>query len=33
MWTASLIGIALLVIAASYFSPAPPKHLVEAAGE
>lgn len=25
MWTASLIGIALLVIAASYFSPAPPK--------
>ncbi len=26
MWTASLIGIALLVIAASYFSPAPPKH-------
>ena len=24
-WTASLIGIALLVIAASYFSPAPPK--------
>lgn len=26
-WTASLIGIALLVIAASYFSPAPPKHV------
>ena len=25
MWTLSLIGIALLVIAASYFSPAPPK--------
>lgn len=25
LWTASLIGIALLVIAASYFSPAPPK--------
>jgi len=33
MWTASLIGIALLVIAASYFSPAPPKHAAEAAGE
>ena len=26
-WTASLIGIALLVIAASYFSPAPPKKV------
>ena len=25
MWTLSLIGIALLIIAASYFSPAPPK--------
>ncbi len=25
LWTASLIGIALLIIAASYFSPAPPK--------
>ena len=24
-WTASLIGVALLVLAASYFSPAPPK--------
>ena len=33
MWTASLIGIALLVIAVSYFSPAPPKHPAEAAGE
>ncbi|OGS96130.1 MAG: hypothetical protein A3H31_11010 [Gallionellales bacterium RIFCSPLOWO2_02_FULL_57_47] len=33
MWTASLIGIALLVIAASYFSPAPPKHELMAAGE
>jgi uncharacterized membrane protein len=33
MWTASLISIALLVIAASYFSPAPPKHELEAAGE
>ena len=33
MWTASLIGIALLVIAASYFSPAPPKHKLEAAEE
>jgi uncharacterized membrane protein len=33
MWTASLIGIALLVIAASYFSPAPPKHTAEATGE
>jgi uncharacterized membrane protein len=33
MWTASLIGIALLVIAASYFSPAPPKHAAEAVGE
>jgi uncharacterized membrane protein len=29
MWTASLIGIALLVIAASYFSPAPPKHMLK----
>ncbi|MDD2776506.1 MAG: DUF2339 domain-containing protein [Gallionella sp.] len=28
-WTASLIGIALLVIAASYFSPAPPKKETE----
>jgi uncharacterized membrane protein len=25
LWTVSLIGIALLIIAASYFSPAPPK--------
>ena len=25
LWTASLIGIALLIIATSYFSPAPPK--------
>lgn len=25
VWTLSLIGIALLIIAASYFSPAPPK--------
>ena len=25
VWTVSLIGIALLIIAASYFSPAPPK--------
>lgn len=25
LWTLSLIGIALLIIAASYFSPAPPK--------
>jgi len=33
MWTASLIGIALLVIAASYFSPAPPKQQEEAVGE
>lgn len=33
MWTASLIGIALLVIAASYFSPAPPKHQLKAAEE
>jgi hypothetical protein len=33
MWTASLIGIALLVIAASYFSPAPPKHSAEVAAE
>lgn len=33
MWTASLIGIALLVIAASYFSPAPPKHELIAAEE
>jgi uncharacterized membrane protein len=33
MWTASLIGIALLVIAASYFSPAPPKHQAEVVGE
>ena len=33
MWTASLIGIALLVIAASYFSPAPPKHMLKAAEE
>ena len=33
MWTASLIGIALLVIAASYFSPTPPKHKLEADGE
>ena len=28
-WTLSLIGIALLVIAASYFSPAPPKNAGE----
>lgn len=27
-WTASLIGIALLVLAASYFSPAPPKETL-----
>ncbi|KXS32516.1 MAG: hypothetical protein AWT59_1349 [Candidatus Gallionella acididurans] len=33
MWTASLIGIALLVIAARYFSPVPPKHAAEAVGE
>ncbi len=33
MWTASLIGIALLVIAASYFSPAPPKLKLEAVEE
>ncbi|HZW86953.1 MAG TPA: DUF2339 domain-containing protein [Gallionella sp.] len=33
MWTASLIGIALLVIAASYFSPAPPKHELKAVEE
>ena len=33
MWAASLIGIALLVIAASYFSPAPPKHKLKAAEE
>lgn len=33
MWTASLIGIALLVIAASYFSPAPPKHPAKTTGE
>jgi uncharacterized membrane protein len=25
LWTVSLIGIALLIIAASYYSPAPPK--------
>ncbi len=30
LWTISLIGIALLIIAASYFSPAPPKE--ESAG-
>ena len=29
-WTASLIGIAVLVIAASYFSPAPPKKVEDA---
>jgi uncharacterized membrane protein len=29
LWTVSLIGIALLIIAASYFSPAPPKALKE----
>ncbi|KAF0206470.1 MAG: hypothetical protein FD173_160 [Gallionellaceae bacterium] len=28
LWTISLIGIALLIIAASYFSPAPPKEEV-----
>jgi uncharacterized membrane protein len=33
MWTASLIGIALLVIAASYFSPTPPKIALKAAEE
>lgn len=33
MWTASLIAIALLVIAASYFSPAPPKLKLEAVVE
>jgi uncharacterized membrane protein len=27
LWTVSLIGIALLIIAASYFSPAPPKEV------
>jgi uncharacterized membrane protein len=29
LWTVSLIGIALLIIAASYFSPAPPKDVEE----
>lgn len=33
IWTASLIGIALLVIAASYFSPAPPKKQLDTSGE
>lgn len=33
MWTASLIGIALMVIAASYFSPAPPKLKLRAVEE
>jgi uncharacterized membrane protein len=29
LWTVSLIGIALLIIAASYFSPAPPKAAMQ----
>ena len=29
VWTFSLIGIALLVLAASYFSPTPPKESLE----
>lgn len=32
LWTVSLIGIALLIIAASYFSPAPPKGVEEVQG-
>jgi uncharacterized membrane protein len=32
LWTVSLIGIALLIIAASYFSPAPPKEGEEVQG-
>ena len=31
MWTGSLIGVALLVLAASYFAPVPPKAAVPAA--
>jgi uncharacterized membrane protein len=29
-WTATLIGVALLVLAASYFAPLPPKPVEEA---
>lgn len=33
MWTATLLGVAVLVLAASYFAPLPPKEATPAAGE
>jgi uncharacterized membrane protein len=32
MWTGSLIGVALLVLAAGYFAPVPPKAAASSAG-